>query len=337
MNKLLSIIIPTYNMERFLRKCLDSLVLPDKQMEKLEILVINDGSKDLSSSIGHEYESRYPQSIRVIDKDNGNYGSCINRGLKEASGKYVKILDADDNFDTKQFGLFLNEIAHVEADMILCPFVSINEDGKVIKQFKIHISPNKYSRINEVINSSTFRELQMHSVTYLRKILIDNKYNQSEGISYTDQEWIFTPIYYVQKIYVSQYGVYRYLLGREGQTMDPHVKIKSINHTSKGTIKMIKDYLKMDFSNRDDSFYKYRINLRMGYLYKNYILKNHNVLPANDLIKFDSEIKDVSEKVYGWGNELNLLCGFLKYVKMWRTNPDSILLKLIRVTIGKFV
>ena len=75
----------------------------------------------------------------------------------------------------------------------------------------------------------------------------------------------------------------------------------------------------------------------MGYLYKNYILKNHNVLPANDLIKFDSEIKDVSEKVYGWGNELNLLCGFLKYVKMWRTNPDSILLKLIRVTIGKFV
>ena len=257
--------------------------------------------------------------------------------MKEASGKYVKILDADDNFDTKQFGLFLNEIAHVEADMILCPFVSINEDGKVIKQFKIHISPNKYSRINEVINSSTFRELQMHSVTYLRKILIDNKYNQSEGISYTDQEWIFTPIYYVQKIYVSQYGVYRYLLGREGQTMDPHVKIKSINHTSKGTIKMIKDYLKMDFSNRDDSFYKYRINLRMGYLYKNYILKNHNVLPANDLIKFDSEIKDVSEKVYGWGNELNLLCGFLKYVKMWRTNPDSILLKLIRVTIGKFV
>ena len=100
MNKLLSIIIPTYNMEKYLHKCLDSLVVSDENMVRLEVLVINDGSKDTSSQIAHEYEDKYSKTIRVVDKDNGNYGSCINRGLKEATGKYVKVLDADDYLDT---------------------------------------------------------------------------------------------------------------------------------------------------------------------------------------------------------------------------------------------
>ena len=69
MDKILSIIIPTYNMEKYLRKCLDSLIISDENMEKIEVLVINDGSKDSSSVIAHEYESRYPQTIKVIDKD----------------------------------------------------------------------------------------------------------------------------------------------------------------------------------------------------------------------------------------------------------------------------
>src|SRR5574344_1376419 len=100
MDKILTIIIPTYNMEKYLRHCLDSLIVPN--MDKVEVLVINDGSKDSSSAIGHEYQDKYPQTFRVIDKENGNYGSCINRGLKEATGKYVKVLDADDWYDSDE-------------------------------------------------------------------------------------------------------------------------------------------------------------------------------------------------------------------------------------------
>lgn len=86
MQKLLTIVIPTYNMQDYLPRCLDSLVLYDGAlMEQLEVLVINDGSKDNSSAIAHEYEAKFPNTFRVIDKENGNYGSCINRGLKEAA------------------------------------------------------------------------------------------------------------------------------------------------------------------------------------------------------------------------------------------------------------
>ena len=86
MQKLLTIVIPTYNMQDYLHRCLDSLVLYDGTlMEQLEVLVINDGSKDNSSAIAHEYEAKSPNTFLVIDKENGNYGSCINRGLKEAA------------------------------------------------------------------------------------------------------------------------------------------------------------------------------------------------------------------------------------------------------------
>mgnify|MGYP002624493917 CR=1 FL=1 len=93
MNKTLTIVVPTYNMDRYLERCLDSLILPEMLMERLEVLVVNDGSKDKSSEIAHSYEKKYPQTFRVIDKENGNYGSCVNRGLKEATGKYIKNLD----------------------------------------------------------------------------------------------------------------------------------------------------------------------------------------------------------------------------------------------------
>ena len=91
MNKTLTIIIPSYNMEKYLDRCLSSLIIDDGLMDLLEALIINDGSKDRTSEIGHQYETKYPGTFRVIDKENGHYGSCINRGLTEAKGKCQSI------------------------------------------------------------------------------------------------------------------------------------------------------------------------------------------------------------------------------------------------------
>ena len=118
MVKVLSVIIPTYNMESLLGECLDSLLV-HKNLDKLDILVVNDGSKDKSSQIAHDYEHKYPGVITVIDKENGNYGSCINAVLPLAQGKYVKVLDADDKFNTINLDLFLNLLGDIESDLVL--------------------------------------------------------------------------------------------------------------------------------------------------------------------------------------------------------------------------
>lgn len=100
-------------------------------MEALEVLVINDGSRDRSSAIAHSYADRYPQTFRVIDKENGNYGSCINRGPKEATGKYIRICDADDWYITIELTKFINGLLSFEGtvDMIINNYTIVTDKG----------------------------------------------------------------------------------------------------------------------------------------------------------------------------------------------------------------
>ena len=119
MSKILSVIVPTYNMERYLDKCLGSLIINNEMLfQRLEVLVIIDGATDQSSAIAHSYQARYPEVFIVVDKTNGNYGSCINMGLDLATGKYIKVLDADDSFDTKSLEGYLKFLQSVDEDMI---------------------------------------------------------------------------------------------------------------------------------------------------------------------------------------------------------------------------
>ena len=131
MEKILTIVIPTYNMQDYLRRCLDSLIVPEEQMKQLEVLVINDGSKDNSSAIAHEYQDKYPDTFRVIDKENGNYGSCVNRGLKEATGKYIKILDVDNRYANEEFVDFLKILSEIDVDLVVNDYVRIYNSFRV--------------------------------------------------------------------------------------------------------------------------------------------------------------------------------------------------------------
>lgn len=220
--RLLTIIIPTYNMEKYLRHCLDSLIVPN--MDKVEVLVINDGSKDSSSAIAHEYQDKYPQTFRVIDKENGNYGSCINCGLKEATGKYVKILDADDSFDSKALDTYIVELSNIEVDLILTDYVIVDENDEVkeVRKLAESYSDIPVNGVFDIAMLSRGKEKfigQMHAFTYETSILRKMGYHQTEGISYTDQEWVFMPITRVKTCYYLPLLVYRYLVGRQGQTV----------------------------------------------------------------------------------------------------------------------
>lgn len=95
MDKALTVIVPVYNMEKYIRQCLESLVIGEA-LDRIEVLVVLDGSKDGSAEIAYEFVEQYPDTFRIIYKANGGHGSAINTGLMMASGEYVKILDSDD-------------------------------------------------------------------------------------------------------------------------------------------------------------------------------------------------------------------------------------------------
>ena len=134
MEKVLTVVVPTYNMEKYLDRCLTSLIVDDDKMALLEVLVVNDGSKDRSSEIAHSYEARYPNTFKVIDKENGNYGSCINRGVTAVTGKYFRILDADDWYSTDALQSFTSKLMSIEADMVpssFFPLVKMNSTASL--------------------------------------------------------------------------------------------------------------------------------------------------------------------------------------------------------------
>ena len=91
MNKILSIIIPTYNAEQFLDKGLSTFIMEDKEMmDKLEVLIVNDGTKDNSVEVAQKFVDRYPNTFKIINKENGGHGSAINTGVENVTGKYFK-------------------------------------------------------------------------------------------------------------------------------------------------------------------------------------------------------------------------------------------------------
>lgn len=142
MDKILTIIIPTYNMSEYLDTCLKSLII---NSNLLEVLVINDGSKDNSLDIAKKYEKEYPHIFRTIDKQNGNYGSCVNRGLKEATGKYIKVLDADDKFNTKSLMNLVEIASKTDVDAFITDFSKSHIMVKKIMSLLICQATKHYS------------------------------------------------------------------------------------------------------------------------------------------------------------------------------------------------
>lgn len=324
MDKILTIIIPTYNMEGYLRYCLDSLLIKEN-FEQVEVLVINDGSKDNSSVIAHEYERMYPDVFKVIDKENGNYGSCINRGLKEAVGKYVKVLDADDSFDTANFESFVSFLINVEADLILSDFALVNSEREVKKVIRYGFEEGKMFSMSSICNTRTFKYMQMHAVTYRRDILLSLGYKQTEGISYTDQQWIFLPMTAVRTVACFDSVVYKYLIGRAGQTINPKTKLRSMEQIARCAAGMVVGY-ENHKSGIDDNAVKEYLFCRMIPLVKEvyvYSLTHYGSVTKKILIDFDDQLKSLSQEVYELigSKEVSSFIGF-KYIDYWRKNKQ---------------
>lgn len=252
MSKLLSIIIPTYNMEALLPRCLDSL-LTAGTLDRLEAMVVNDGSKDNSLAVAQSYRDRFPESVTVIDKPNGNYGSTINAALPVAKGKYIKILDSDDWFDSQALVRFLDMLDSTDTDMVMTHFTTIHDDGtRELNKYNVYgKEPYEYGRayqLDDVLKDGYIRFFLMHALTYRTQMLRDMGYTQTEGISYTDTEWSCYPIFRVKEITFLDINLYQYNLAREGQTMDPKVLARSLDQMELMTRRLIEFFESYDLS-----------------------------------------------------------------------------------------
>lgn len=277
--KLLSIIVPTYNMESYLTQCIES-ILRTPSLASIEVVIVNDGSRDRSLRIAQGFAERYANTIRVIDKENGNYGSTINAALPTLRGEYVKILDADDSFNGGKIAEFITSLKALRGvDMVVSPFVECN--GKSERRIDYNIYSRKIYQYNkpyparQIFADGAIRYFMMHSVCYRTELLRQINYQQTEGISYTDQEWVFYPLFGVKSIAFVDTPLYRYNTSREGQTMDSAVQLRSLNQ-----LLQLTRILALHFANRAKrirsaerlAFLRGVVADRVRILYRKYLL-----------------------------------------------------------------
>lgn len=187
--KKVSIIVPVYNAEKYLIKCLDSLV--NQTLEDVEILLVNDGSKDGSLAILKEYEQRFPDKIKVFDKENGGQATARNLAIKQADGEYIGCVDADDYVDTDMFRLLYEEAVRIDADMVACDSYEIKGQSVSYRTYKDY-SDKKELFIDSWV-SPCVRILK-------RRVYEEGDIRFPEGYIYEDTAWFSIIIPYLKKM-----------------------------------------------------------------------------------------------------------------------------------------
>ncbi len=230
--KLLTIAIPCYNSEEYMEKCIRSL-LPGG--DDVEILVIDDGSIDLTPEIADAYERRYPGIVRVIHQENGGHGEAVNTGIRNATGLFFKVVDSDDWVDADAYAKVLEKLTELAGgeqviDMFVTNFVYEKEGARHKKVMRCSAFPK--DRVFTWKEAEHFRKgqyLLMHSVIYRTKLLRDCGLKLPAHTFYVDNLYVYLPLPKVRNIYYLDVDFYRYFIGREDQSVNEKVMISRID------------------------------------------------------------------------------------------------------------
>lgn len=141
-------------------------------LSELDIIIVNDGSSDNTYKISSEYAQKYPNSIRVIDKENGGHGSTINAGISYAKGKYFKIVDSDDWVDKDSIEKLVNYLENSNVDLVFNPFRTVNySDHKILELIDDKPDYIPYHKIIDVKDLKGIESLHMHSMTFKTNLI----------------------------------------------------------------------------------------------------------------------------------------------------------------------
>ncbi len=230
MNKILSIVIPVYNVEKFIDKCISSLLVPnEEQLKLLDIVIINDGTPDNSALIAKEYEKKYPHVIRVIDQENRGHGGAWNHGTELAVGKYLFYLDSDDWFNTDDLVKLIEYLKTCDTDMVLLDSQKYYAETDKYTPTNRHIElevDKKYisDEFDWLATGHGYNMTYAHDTVYKTTML--QKYIPlfCEHVMYDDVSLQAIPIAIAKDFVYIHLDIYRYYIGRPGQSFDPKVR-----------------------------------------------------------------------------------------------------------------
>ena len=301
-NKVLTIAIAAYNVEKYLYNSVFSLI-SSPLAHKLEILIVNDGSKDNTSEIGKKLEElttiNGKSIVKFIDKENGGHGSTINKGIELATGKYFKMMDGDDYFDTESLTKLIEYLEESDEDMILNNYV---EDLSVpcilnpIRHYEFMKPGKTYNIENLCKDDDGFKEWGplLSTSTYKTSILKDANFKISEHCFYVDMELNSIAFSKTKTIKYYPLDLYIYYLGRVGQSVSQESFKRNYKNHEHVTLRIISDiYYKEKLSPIKKEYLKSKIILPL--VKGQYYITTEYFNTGQQFMEFDSKLKEYPE------------------------------------------
>ncbi len=321
--KYLTIAIPSYNSELYLERCLDSMILPAGWMEQVEIIVVNDGSTDRTGEIADDYVRRFPDTVKVIHKENGGHGSGVNAGLEHAEGKYFKVVDSDDWLDGYAYRELLQQIAEwcgqeekgakkACPDLLICNYTYNHLDDGTAKTMRYgNVFPERTVLTWDDIRS--FRPSQyliMHALIYRTEVLRKSGIVLPEHTFYVDNIFAYRPLPFVRTLYYMDLDLYQYYIGREDQSVNENVLIKRIEQQIKVT-KIVAECVDLNevrsIHPKLANYMCRNISIMMAISSIHLLLKGDEE-GKNKYVKLWAELKERNPGLY-WRLRFTTLCG----------------------------
>lgn len=244
--KIVTFAIPCYNSEGYMRNCIESL-LPGG--EDVEIIIVDDGSRDGTAAIADEYAEKYPAIVRAIHQENGGHGAAVNTGLANATGLYYKVVDSDDWVDADAYRQVMDTLRkfvrdQTPVDMLLTNYVyeKVSEHHQRRMIYSLLFESGRITTWSEMKHNVKGFSILMHSVTYRTQMLRDCGLKLPEHTFYVDNLFVYEPLPYVKTICYLNVDFYRYYIGREGQSVNEQIMIKRLDQQLRVNYRMIDAY-----------------------------------------------------------------------------------------------
>lgn len=221
--KLISFTVPCYNSQDYMNKCIDSLLVGG---DDVEIIIVNDGSRDDTPLIAADYAKRYPDIVKVIDKENGGHGSGVNAGIKAATGMFFKVVDSDDWVNADALTALIQTIKrHIAEnalpDLYITNFVYCKVgESEYVSSYEKKLEEGKLIPWDKMKAFKYSHMLLMHALMYKLDVLKMSGLNLPEHTFYVDNIFAYQPLPYVHKLFYLNVNLYCYFIGRADQSVN---------------------------------------------------------------------------------------------------------------------
>jgi len=233
--KTLTFVVPAYNMETYLGRCVESLIAA-KRNDDIEVLIIDDGSSDGTLAMAKSFEQRHPGVVRAIHQDNKGHGGAVNTGIAAASGMYVKVVDADDWVGAESLELVMATLREEAErtdpiDMLVTNYV-YDKVGKIVKHvvnFRRAMKSDERLTWNDLGHFGLAEYILMHALTFRTAVVRASGMRLPEHTFYVDFIYAYQPFPWVKTIKYLDTPFYHYFIGRDGQSVQTDVMIRRVD------------------------------------------------------------------------------------------------------------